>query len=50
MKFDEEIVASACGQHQGREGNKQMLMSFVYFEKSRKELLGYGCDPASVAN
>ena len=22
---------------------KQMLMSFVYFEKSRKELLSYGC-------
>ena len=22
---------------------KQMLMSFVYFEEARKELLGYGC-------
>ena len=38
-----EIAASASGQHQGREGKKQMLMSFAYFEKSRKELLSYGC-------
>ena len=37
-KLRQVLVASIKG---GKEN--QMLMSFVYFEKSRRELLSYGC-------
>ena len=37
-KSRQVLVASIKG---GKE--KQMLMSFVYFEEARKELLSYGC-------